>query len=317
MKYQIWGPDGLPIHQRPVALSSIPRIAAKFVLTYVHQGYYRDSRMRQLSLVQLAELLEVREAGTGKPVTEADELETTKSVIAKSEADGGVDWVKIGEVGVDSAKLLLTDPDYVATQWKGNGVMNRTGDIYEHKDGTKWVCAMHWDKIPEGCKVFDHFRSIIDEYGVCMNDLRASGDVKMLDAPKPSGEYSLAGCSEATRTADQAGQLCYKTGEPGAGVVFSAGFGDGVYPVYARYSDEGDLGVRVAEVKVVMIEEVPAPLRAVCRATNTYDDEWEEAEGPTTGVGEEYWYVHDSGKSVYVCVDQGHISVGLGEWNAN
>lgn len=38
-----------------------------------------------------------------------------------------------------------------------------------------------------------------------------------------------------------------------SGVVVEAGFGDGCYPVYVRYSDEGSWGKRIAEVKIVFI----------------------------------------------------------------
>lgn len=44
-------------------------------------------------------------------------------------------------------------------------------------------------------------------------------------------------------------------GEKGVGMVVSSGFGDGEYPVYVKYSDEGMFGTRVAEVKVVFIDD--------------------------------------------------------------
>ena len=37
----------------------------------------------------------------------------------------------------------------------------------------------------------------------------------------------------------------------GFGIVIPSGYGDGAYPVYAKYNDEG----RITEVKVVFIEE--------------------------------------------------------------
>ena len=50
-------------------------------------------------------------------------------------------------------------------------------------------------------------------------------------------------------------QFNYDKGHPGLGVVVPAGFGDGCYNVYAKFSDEGSWGQRVAEVKVVFIED--------------------------------------------------------------
>jgi hypothetical protein len=44
-------------------------------------------------------------------------------------------------------------------------------------------------------------------------------------------------------------QFCYDLGHPGLGVVVSTGYGDGVYPVYAEFNDEG----RIAKVWVEFI----------------------------------------------------------------
>lgn len=49
--------------------------------------------------------------------------------------------------------------------------------------------------------------------------------------------------------------LPYALGHMGAGVVVSSGYGDGEYPVYAKFSDEDDWGIRIKELKVVFIEE--------------------------------------------------------------
>ena len=46
-------------------------------------------------------------------------------------------------------------------------------------------------------------------------------------------------------------QLNYDLGHPGLGVVVSTGYGDGVYPVFAEFNDEG----RVARVCVEFIAD--------------------------------------------------------------
>lgn len=48
-------------------------------------------------------------------------------------------------------------------------------------------------------------------------------------------------------------QLNFKAGHPGAGVIVSAGLGDGVYPVYVRYEEVEGWGKRVAEAKIVFL----------------------------------------------------------------
>ena len=46
-------------------------------------------------------------------------------------------------------------------------------------------------------------------------------------------------------------QFNYALGHAGLGVCVNTGYGDGSYPVYARFGDEG----RVAEVRVVFMDE--------------------------------------------------------------
>jgi hypothetical protein len=47
----------------------------------------------------------------------------------------------------------------------------------------------------------------------------------------------------------------FSLGHEGAAVVTSTGFGDGSYDVFVKYSDEGEWGRRVAEAKIVFIED--------------------------------------------------------------
>ena len=111
------------------------------------------------------------------------------------------DWEHIGEVGVDSGQLMVTDPCYVDGEWLPMDESVPPGDGFSE------------DRI---------------------------------------GEYSYNGaCSTTLYTEESAGQLYYKRGHSGAGVVISAGYGDGVYEVLVKRNDEG----RIAELRVVMIEE--------------------------------------------------------------
>jgi len=48
------------------------------------------------------------------------------------------------------------------------------------------------------------------------------------------------------------GQLKFKRGHDGLGCVFSTGFGDGLYPVYAYIKDFGEWGKRVVKVEIIM-----------------------------------------------------------------
>ena len=86
-------------------------------------------------------------------------------------------------------------------------------------------------------------------------DERDQGGELDFDAQLESGlyPYSYSGACSATTSEDSAGSMAYKAGHEGAGVVASSGFGDGSYPVYVEYSDEGDWGVRVKSMTVEFI----------------------------------------------------------------
>jgi len=57
----------------------------------------------------------------------------------------------------------------------------------------------------------------------------------------------------ARKSRESFDQLFYDLGHAGAGVVFNSGLGDGVYKVYGKFKDCGQLGMRLAEVKIKMI----------------------------------------------------------------
>lgn len=62
--------------------------------------------------------------------------------------------------------------------------------------------------------------------------------------------FSYAGACETTLARKQAGVL-----GRGTGAVCSSGFGDGSYPVYVEFSDEGAWGRRVKSMTIVFIED--------------------------------------------------------------
>lgn len=54
------------------------------------------------------------------------------------------------------------------------------------------------------------------------------------------GDFSYGGACKTSDDPDKlGGQLNYRKGHAGAGVVVRSGYGDGYYPVYALYNDEG------------------------------------------------------------------------------
>lgn len=102
-------------------------------------------------------------------------------------------WEQIGEVGVDSGHLILTDyPDQTEVQ---------------------------------------HAHELI---GQMMPDLATCQRLNIEHPPF----YR---------------QLNYEVGHAGAGVIVSAGIGDGLYPVFAKIGEVEGMGKRVKEVKVRFI----------------------------------------------------------------
>lgn len=69
------------------------------------------------------------------------------------------------------------------------------------------------------------------------------------------GHYSYGGACSTTLAVGSAGQLNFKAGHAGAGVVSSSGYGDGMYPVYAHFEETEDWGKRIARLEIVFIED--------------------------------------------------------------
>lgn len=137
---------------------------------------------------------------------------------------------QIGEVGVDSGQLMVCDPCYIDSEWQQHEMEDTrllkhktTGEVYQYR--------VH----------FENYDSILLD-GKSVNDLIAEGTLIQIEN-KPTGEFSYDGACKATLTKESAGQLGF-----GLGVAFSSGYGDGVYPVYARKNKDG----RIVEVRIVM-----------------------------------------------------------------
>ena len=153
-------------------------------------------------------------------------------------------WTPIGVVGVDSGQLMVCDPCYIDGEW--------TKHKLKYNDMLKVVAT--GKEIPSPRKLGKNYENEY-ENGLTYNKAIAQGILKHIPEQK-TGEFSYDGCCKETN--DSYGQLNYKLGHAGAGVVFNSGFGDGCYPVYAKIKDFGNKGLggkRIAEVKIVMIEE--------------------------------------------------------------
>jgi hypothetical protein len=241
MKFILQGPEGFP--DRPGSyetLDELAQAAAKFLLRFLHQGYYTDSNMKRQPLDWVAANLSVS-------IDAEDDGDLTAS-------GDDEDWRKLGVVGVDSGQLMICDPCYINSQWRGSDAEARTySPVFKHEDGRMFHCVLHGEGRP-GSTGFGNFEEVLQPYGETVNNLIEQGKLAKIVDGSAFGEFSYAGCCATTMNSeDQGGQLLYTLGHEGAGVVSSSGFGDGVYPVYARYLEDPEWGRRVAELKVVMI----------------------------------------------------------------
>lgn len=152
--------------------------------------------------------------------------ETTGTYLSNSmdivEATTEDEIVPIGNVGVDSGQLLICDPCYIDSEWKDEELSMK--EILIFPDGKEVECTRA-DKI--------WFKNIDD-----IN----KGKIKVKSSIKTKSNFSYAACCERTLSEKGFGQLNYKLGHPGVGVVSTSGWGDGVYPVFAAVRDYKEKG---------------------------------------------------------------------------
>lgn len=132
--------------------------------------------------------------------------------------NGGVtdiERVHVGNVGVDTAHLILTDPGYLDDAQggvKGEHLGRKYEELQDRElaELDEWVVA----------------REAADKLGVSHPDLPDNLAAKIL----------------------------YNKGHEGAAVIVHAGVGDGYYPVYATFATVGQFGRRCVRVEVDFLD---------------------------------------------------------------
>jgi len=141
------------------------------------------------------------------------------------------EWKYIGSFGVDSGQVIITDPCYLA-DWNANEFQDKRTYL-DKKSGREYVFG----------RDFKRFDEIIRD-GKDMNKLIEDDEVTE-SVQDVQHDYSYDGaCNTTLYSKKMAGEIGFGSN----GVVASTGYGDGEYPVYARYEDD-----RIAEVKIVFI----------------------------------------------------------------
>jgi len=136
--------------------------------------------------------------------------------------------VLIGHVAVDSGQLMICDPGYIDSQWENEDFE----DIRVYKNE-------HTSKTLTYPKDFTNYEVVLPEYGKTMNVLISEHDWQIAESPAAKSGFSYNACANATLSEDGHGELSFKMGHTGAGLAFSTAYGDGLYPVYAHYDEEG------------------------------------------------------------------------------
>jgi hypothetical protein len=181
----------------------------------------------------------------------------------------------VGVVGVDSGQAMICDPSYIGGQWQGNELSaefmarhvrdTETGNVYAYPED---FASYEW-RFNEDLEVFSDgpdpeprpgrtgVMENVDEILPTVNKLIESGRFEHVtnDSKEPLGEFSYQGCCAATGGSESYGQLNYTMGHAGAGVAFSTGVGDGVYPVYAYKANVPGWGERVIKIEICFFEE--------------------------------------------------------------
>jgi hypothetical protein len=139
--------------------------------------------------------------------------------------------VLLGYVGVDSGQLVLCDPSYIDSEWEWEDFTDIR--VYKHKTtGDKLQYMVD----------FPNYEVVIPKYGKTMNELNETGEWEELEDHTPAEHnFSYNACSKLTLSKRGGGQLNYEMGHKGVGVAFRTAFGDGIYPVYQNFDDDGEL----------------------------------------------------------------------------
>lgn len=134
---------------------------------------------------------------------------------------------EMGIVGVDSGQLMITDPCYIDSEW----IKEEFEDIRLYKDKDTSVVYQYR-------KDFARFDDIIVGYDKTVNELIKENILEKVEVLSEF-TYSYKGASAATLSKNGFGELNYKLGHKGAGIVFGTLLGDGEYKVYAeKYNGE-------------------------------------------------------------------------------
>lgn len=165
--------------------------------------------------------------------------------------------VLLGVVAVDTGQLMVTDPQYLfggrvfpegrgenrAVFWRRD--VRQTGKLSRDRFGVEP------EVMEDGaCRVALPGKTA-EEAAEAIKRLAQEQDLLVLSMPWTGS--ALDRTHEACSGRDRGGQMRFPNGRPGAGVCFESGLGDGVYEVWAYYSEVPGWRERITKVEVCLL----------------------------------------------------------------
>lgn len=138
--------------------------------------------------------------------------------------------VLIGHVAVDSGQLMICDPCYIDSEWVNEDFEDVR--VYRNEESGETLTYG---------KDFIKYDDVLSKYGKSMNEILKEGGWIETERPEPRNGFSYNACAKATLSKKGHGELRFKMGHTGAGLAFGTAFGDGMYPVFAHYDEEGTI----------------------------------------------------------------------------
>lgn len=186
------------------------------------ENHKNDLNIKNQELLRLKS--EVEKAKNVRKTIGLLELELDDEIFS---SDAEYDVVEIGLVAVDSGQLMITDPSYIDTEW-----------VKQDFEDLRFVKDKETSKEYQFRKDFNRYDEIIDGFDKTVNELIESNRFEEVEVDRTKDiSYSYAGACYTTLSDNEYGELPFKLGHEGAGVVVSTYFGDGIYPVYGERYD--------------------------------------------------------------------------------
>jgi len=161
----------------------------------------------------------------GKALTYYDPESDADLLIPEAE----IELEELGELFVDSASLLITDPMYVQSEW----------DPTEEYVDLRLYRHVKSGKVYRFGEDFDHYETVIPELGETVNALLKHGTLVPVELSRDF-TYSMPGAMYASGSKRGYGELRFSNGNTGAGISVRTVYGDGVFTVFGERF-KGDL----------------------------------------------------------------------------